>query len=1076
VSPAELRAALAAIEAQRALLGDAATDAAAAALAEKIERLATDEAAQQLKQVSLLFTDVVGSTTLSQRLDPEQINALMDGALARFTRIVEAHGGRVLQYAGDNVLAVFGAPVAHEDDAERAVHAALAITAAGRELGAEVAERHAFDGFDVRVGVHTGGVLLGGGVDGEHSVRGIAVNIAARMEQTAPPGRVRISVDTWRAVRGRFEVEEQPPLSVKGVDEPLRTFLVHGLVAESDWAALRGVDGVHTPLVGREAELAALAQEIGALAGLRLVTVVAEAGLGKSRLAAELRQRVAGVWHDAHAGEQARARPYGVLAQWLAVGLAGLDSDAPERARERWLAAASPRLASEADAAVLGHLIGIDFSSHAEVKPLATDPRQLRDRAFFHATQWLEAAAPRVLLLDDAHWADEGSLDFLEHLAAARPEMPLLVLALARPTLYERRPGWGAAFAAARRIDLAPLDAEQSRALADALLDRLPELPPALRSTLVERAEGNPFYMEEWVNMLIDRGVIVVEGDGAWRFVAARYAAMPLPTTLVAVLQARLDALREDARRTAQLASVVGFRFWDDSLAALGAPLPEGLQALIDHEVARAEAVSRLAGLHEFAFRHHLPYQVIYDSVLKRVRTGLHGKVARWLAAQPGEPPQELIAEHYERGGEGAEALGWWQRAAEAAAVRYANEAALAHIERAFALAPAADLARRHALQLLRCKVLEVASAGDRLGPELDALHALAVQLGDAERQSEALRRAGRHRFDSGDIDAALAFAQRAFDAAPAAAAARRGNARALVAQCLARLGRREEARRASEEALALALAAGDAATAAMVHNDMGVRADDEGDYGRALAHYEQALAGHRRSGDRRNEGGTLVNIAYAALMVGRAGDAAAGFEQAIALFRRIGMRQNIGITLINLAMAELQLARAPAALQHAQEAATLLAAVRDRWDEAAAHRVHGRAALALGRTDEAEGSLRTACEMLEGMGLPGAALEARCGLAEAALARGDGAAARSEVERVLAHPGSPWELAEEPLRMQWVCWRVLDSAGDARAPDLLATARRTLHERAARIGDAAARAHYLEAVPVHRELSGATG
>jgi class 3 adenylate cyclase/tetratricopeptide (TPR) repeat protein len=1067
----ELRAALAAIEAQRALLGDAAVEVAAAALREKIARLGTDEAAQQLKQVTLLFTDMVGSTTLSQRLDPEQINALMDGALARFTQIVQDHGGQVLQYAGDNVLAVFGAPLAHEDDAERAVFAALAITAAGRELGAEVADRHAFDGFDVRVGLHTGGVLLGGGVDGEHSVRGIAVNIAARMEQSAPPGRVRISVDTWRTVRGRFEFEEQPPLSVKGVDEPMRTFLVRGLLAESDWAALRGVEGVHTPLVGRSGELDALAAEVASLHGLCLVTVVAEAGLGKSRLAAELRRRAGGAWLEAHAGEQARARPYGVLAQWLAAGLLGLDSDAPERARERWLAAASTRLSSEADAAVLGHLIGIDFSAHAEVRPLATDPRQLRDRAFFHATQCLDAAAPRVLLLDDAHWADDGSLDFVEHLAATRPEWPLLLLVLTRPALYERRAGWGAAFASPRRIDLSPLDAAQSGALADALLEHLPELPAALRASLVDHAEGNPFYMEEWVNMLIDRGVIVVDHDGAWRFVAARYAAMPLPTTLVGVLQARLDALRDDARRTAQLASVVGFRFWDDSLAVLGAPLPEGLQALIDHAVAQSEAASRVAGLREFAFRHHLPYQVIYDSVLKRVKIGLHAKVARWLAALPGEPPLELIAEHFERGGEGGQALGWWQRAAEAAASRYANEAALAHIERALALTPAGDLARRHALLLLRCRVLEWTSDHDTLGTELDALHALAVQIGDAQLQSQALRRAGRHHLDCGEIERALALAQLAVDAAPADAPAREGNARALVAQCLSRLGRRDEARRTCEQALVLARAAGDAATEAIVLNDLGMLADDAGDHGAAISWYEQALAGHRRLGDRRNEGGTLCNIAYTSLVLGDYPAAVTGFEEALALFRRIGMRQNEGITLINLAMAELNQGRSDAALEHAAAARALLVSTRDRWAEAAARRVSGQSALALGRFDDAQRELDAARAMFGQIGSPALALEARCGLAEVALARGDTATALAEVNHVLAAGPAPWDGAEEPLRMRWVCVRVLAAAGDARAPRLLAAARRVLDERAGRIGDAAARALYLEAVPAHRAL-----
>jgi class 3 adenylate cyclase len=223
----QLEAAIAAVAAQRAVLGDAATDAALAALAAQRDAAAQAEAASPLlKQVSVLFLDVVGSTTLSQHLDPEDINAVMDGALARFDAIVRTHGGRVLQHAGDSVLAAFGTPVAHEDDAARAVQAGLALLAEGAAQGEQVRARFGHAGFNVRVGIHTGGVLLGAGVDGEHSIRGMTVNIAARMEQTAPPGGLRISQDCWRLVRGRFDCEAQAPLVIKGRDEPLVTYLV----------------------------------------------------------------------------------------------------------------------------------------------------------------------------------------------------------------------------------------------------------------------------------------------------------------------------------------------------------------------------------------------------------------------------------------------------------------------------------------------------------------------------------------------------------------------------------------------------------------------------------------------------------------------------------------------------------------------------------------------------------------------------------------------------------------------------------------------------------------------------------
>ena len=221
-----LRQAIAALDSQRDTLGQDLIELALTPLRERLARLLDEPVAPQLRQVSVLFTDVVGSTSLSQHLGPEDISAVMDGALASFTHIVEQHGGSALQYAGDSMLAVFGTPTAHEDDAERAVRAALAILAAAREQGAAVKSRHGHDGFGVRAGIATGGVLLGGGVDGDSSIRGMTVNLAARMEQTATPGTLRICPDTRRLVRGLFELVEQSPLQVKGRDEAIVTWLV----------------------------------------------------------------------------------------------------------------------------------------------------------------------------------------------------------------------------------------------------------------------------------------------------------------------------------------------------------------------------------------------------------------------------------------------------------------------------------------------------------------------------------------------------------------------------------------------------------------------------------------------------------------------------------------------------------------------------------------------------------------------------------------------------------------------------------------------------------------------------------
>ena len=246
----QLEGGIAALESQRAVLGDAVVDTALAALRARLARLDAPE--QQLKPVSILFTDVAESTRLSQRLDPEAIHAVMDGVLQRFTSIVESHGGRVLQYAGDSLLAVFGATDAREDDPEQAVRAGLAILEAARRVAAEVRARHGHDDFNVRVGVHTGPVLLGGGVDADSSIRGIAVNIAARMEQTAPVGRQRVSHTTYRHVRGLFDVSEEPPVPIKGIDDPVRSYVVLRARPRTFEVTNRGVDGAEASLIGSE--------------------------------------------------------------------------------------------------------------------------------------------------------------------------------------------------------------------------------------------------------------------------------------------------------------------------------------------------------------------------------------------------------------------------------------------------------------------------------------------------------------------------------------------------------------------------------------------------------------------------------------------------------------------------------------------------------------------------------------------------------------------------------------------------------------------------------------------------------
>lgn len=1081
---AALQQAIAALEAQRALIGTAAVDAALRPLRERLTQLQRP-GEQQLRQVSVMFVDIAGSTALARQLDPEQVHEVMDGALRLFTQRVQDHGGRVLQYAGDSLLAVFGTPVARENDAERAVHAGLAVLAEARAQAAAVRTKvQDADGFAVRAGIATGSVLLGGGVEGDASIRGAVVNLAARMEQTAPPGGLRICADTRRLVRGLFELDAQEPLLIKGYVEPVATWLVQRALAGASSQATRGVGGVHTPLVGRGTELAALQTAYRARRDHKngapaVMVVLGDAGVGKTRLAAEFRTWTRGqpegaYWLEAHASERGAGQPYGLLRQLLTRHLGLLESDSAADARDTWLRAAVPLLAHEGDAAVLGHLLGLDFGAHDEVRPLLSEGRQLRDRGFFHAVQALsriaQGAGPLALFLDDLQWADPGTLEFIEYVQREGSGL-LMLLCSSRPALDEQRPGWTTK-PGRSRIELAPLSGGDAGTLADALLARLPDAPEPLRQRLIKGAEGNPFFMEELVNMLLDRGVIV-EDDGAWHVGEQALAAAAMPSTLAGVLQARLDELEPAQAQAVQLAAVVGPVFWAEAVQALGGIDAAGLQPLVQRQFIVPRPASTLAGQQEFAFRHHLLHQVCYDRILRRVKVPAHARVAQWLAAQPGERPLDLIADHHERGGQTEQALEAWHKAAEAARARYANAQALAGVARALALLPPEDSRQQFALRMLRAQVLGMTSQLDPLRQELDTLAALAEQLDeDAARAQVAYRRSVLLE-SHGDSATAVLEAERALAWAGTASPRLAAAAGRALCSSLQRLGRIAEARDRGEAALDAARRNGQTVEQGALLNELAGIAAEQGEAAQARERYAQALALHREMGQRSHEAGTLSNLGYLDLGLGDYEAARPRLQQARELFARIGQRGREGIVRINLAMVSLHAGQPQAALDDAHAAREMLQGTSLRWAEAAALRVRGQAALAVGALGQAASWLAESQAAFEALGLAQMALEVQASRAQVALAQGDQAGALALADRVLAalDAGTGLEGTEEPMRVHLACWQALQAAGDARATQRLGAAVSELRARAERLAAGQERESYLRRVPHHRAL-----
>jgi len=1095
----QLEVAIAALQAQRASLGDAVVDAAIGPLRERIARLREAQApstpAMQRRQVTVLFADIVGSTSMSEKLDAEDVVHLMSGALERFAAAVHAHHGRVLRYTGDGLKAVFGADDPLEDAPESAVRAGLAILEAARAyasgLRGHVGIDSGIEEFQARVGLDTGLVALGAGIEAENTAMGPTVNLAARMEQTAPAGGLRISQATYRHVRGVFDVTEEPPLAVKGIAEPVQSYLVHRAKPRAFRVATRGIEGVETPMIGREAELARLQADFDAVIAerrLRAVSILAEAGIGKSRMLYELQN-----WLETHeqpfwlllgrAHPHSRLQPYGLLRDLVAWRLQIDDSDSAELARRKLVGGLRAVLGSDAQPELLGQLIGLDFSASPAVQAVAADARRLRDRAFDIGVEWLRRlsasdGSPIVLLLDDLHWADDGSLEFVRRLLHDAHAVPLFVVMLARPELIERHPDWGDSVGAAHRlVRLQALDRALSVRLAETLLQRLEPVPQALRDLVIEGAAGNPFYMEELVKMLIDDGVIVVEAEAGWRVQSDRLRVAHVPGTLAGVLQARLHALDERARSALQDASVIGHVFWDRALAAIDAEAPASLNELLHKEMALARPESTFSGSREYAFVHHLLHQVTYESVLKARRQVAHARAAVWLAEHLHDRAGEFLAvtaEHYARAGNPAEAARYFERAARNAAERYANEEALEQLKRGLELVGEDDAETHWQLLARQRSLFDQLGRYDAMEATVDAQFVLAQRGGDARRLSQvAMQRAvladRRSEYDKASKLAleAAALAERAGDSESATLA----HCECVYASTV--LGDYTRARASVEAGLQQARRCGSPLFEAKTLAVWAHLETFTGNYQIARDVLLRAVAMARQSAELRLESVLLGNLADAQYQIGEYDAARANLTASLHIARKIELRSTEGRALLGLAQVDVVLGNYEAAVAHARDAIAIAATIGDRHARSLSLTSLAQALAETGSPDAAAATAREAIEEEAACGTDNgeSAQLALSTLARATLDLGDIDGAVRHVERLLGLVAAPGDsvVARRPS-IHFTCYRVLATARDERAAQLLANAHASLLALADNV-DPAAREHYLNNVPEHRRI-----
>ncbi|MGC1376971.1 MAG: adenylate/guanylate cyclase domain-containing protein [Anaerolineales bacterium] len=690
--------AIQALEAQRAVIGDEVVDSALGPLREKLAAMLSAisasqpsgkiEDARQRRIITVLLADMSGFTAISANQDAEDVRDMMHALWERLDGVVLAHGGRIDKHLGDGVMALWGADESREDDPDRAVRCALVMQA-------EIAQFHpalqlASD-LKIRIGLNTGPVLIGSiGARGEITAVGDTINLGARLEQACPPGGILISHDTYQHVRGVFGLEPQAPLELTGRPEPVQTYLVKYVKPRAFRLETRGVEGVETRMVGRDLEMEQIKNAFNAAFlqnSLQITGVLGDAGLGKSRLLNEFSawadlQETDWWWFKGRASLSMNNAPYALLRDIFSFRFEIYDNDSLIVAHEKLEAGFRQFLPDDDHALekahVIGHLLGFNFSSSFYLRGLLRDPQQIRQQALHYLTQFfrdIPARRPVLLMIDDLHWADTGSLDMLSSLFEnLPPSLPLMALMVARPMLYERYPKWGQNFPAFHSLKLEPLGKDDSRRLVHEILQKVPDLPSAVLELVVGGADGNPFYLEELIKMLIDAQVIQTHED-AWRVDLSRLAAVHVPQTLTEVIQSRLDNLPPFERATLQLASVVGRVFWDQAVIELKGSAEEGqilgaLERLKHKELIFERQPSAFAGAREYTFKHHLLREVAYNAMLKRQRATCHFSAGDWLVRASGERRVEYlpqIAEHFEKGGDPGRAATVLAEAAERA-------------------------------------------------------------------------------------------------------------------------------------------------------------------------------------------------------------------------------------------------------------------------------------------------------------------------------------------------------------------------------------------------------------------------
>jgi class 3 adenylate cyclase/tetratricopeptide (TPR) repeat protein len=876
------------------------------------------------KLATVLFVDLVGSTAMVTGTDPEIARRRVQQYFDKVSHCVMTHGGLVEKFAGDAVMAAFGIPQAHEDDAERAIRAALGILESVRELGLEV-----------RIGIESGEVVVDDATESTFAT-GEAVNIAARLQQAAPVNSIMIGPGAHRLTLGRFEVEDEGPIEIRGRAEPVWAWRIICLAGGKPGAGVR-----QAPLVGRDAELELLENTYSRAvrdSRAHLFTIYGDPGVGKSRLANEF---VGGL--EGATVLYGRALPYGEGVTYSALSdmvktAAGIADDDPLDDALEKLRDCCP---DEAVADLLALASGVLEAVKGE--------RNQQEIAWA-AREWAEKLAepqPLVLVFEDIHWAEDALLELVEHMSTWVKNVPILLLCLARPELLDLRPGWSGGRVRATAIELEPLGRTDSEALVEALLDG--ELGSGARQAVLDKSEGNPLFVEETVRMLSE-----ANGGGIER----------IPDTLQALIAARIDHLPPGEKELLQGAAVMGRIFWKGALAELvleGTDIDPLLEDLHRREIVLPETRSSISGQDAFKFKHVLIREVAYGGLSKAARAGYHQRFAEWLRKHAGEELLEVRAYHLDHATallaeldgspppklatEAAVAL---EEAGRRALAREANATARKLLVRAVELEPTLERRFQAARAAWRMSEFPVVS------PEMQEVLRLAREAGDRDLEARALvALAEVSIFREGDVSRGEELAREALEAAE------RDESKIFALEVLNTVawwrGRLSEGEGYAQEQLEIArrLERADLESEALLSLAGIYTSRQEDDRAEPLIERAKTLA---------EESGSLTARAHAYMQSGelygwrrRDEEALEEYERARELFAEVGAATYLAKAMLRIASTVRRAGDLEEAEKLAREGIRILKPLEDRGTLCEVQRFLAEVLLDQGRLDEAE-------------------------------------------------------------------------------------------------------------------------